>query len=100
MMKSAKELLVTNIRNKRLERSWSQMKLAEESSLSTGMIGDIETGKKTPSLESLDKIAAAFNIPVHYLLRDPELLVENEIAKSNRQKIDKAIELLDSLELD
>lgn len=98
-MRTAKEILIENIRTLRFERGWSQMKLAEEASLSTGMIGDIETAKKTPSLESIDKIAKAFNVPVFRLFKDMNESADLERIQSSKEKIDKVIELLKSLDI-
>ncbi|MCR5760861.1 MAG: helix-turn-helix domain-containing protein [Sphaerochaetaceae bacterium] len=74
------------------------MKLAEEASLSPGMIGDIETYKKTPSLETIEKIANAFNVPVSRLLLNPDEDENDVRLRTNKEKIDNAIEILRSLE--
>lgn len=98
-MKAARDILTANVRTLRHKRKWSQMKLAENASLSTGMIGDIEAGKKSPSLESLDKLANAFGVPVYYLFITPDTEFAKGIDKENISKLEEAIALLDSLNL-
>ena len=77
-MGRTREVLIKNIKSLRKERHWSQLTLAAESDVSPGMIGEIETGKKNPSLETLDKIAAAFDIPTYRLLIESDIEIEDE----------------------
>jgi len=46
------------------------MKLAEHCDSSTGYIGQIEIGNKFPSIEMIDKMAAALNIKPYMLFLD------------------------------
>jgi transcriptional regulator with XRE-family HTH domain len=55
------------IRLERAKRNWSQEKLAEISDMSKTFIGDIERGKSSPTIETLVKIANAFEIELHDL---------------------------------
>ncbi len=55
------------IRLERAKRNWSQEKLAEISDMSKTFIGDIERGKSSPTIETLAKIANAFEIELHDL---------------------------------
>ena len=55
------------IRLERAKRNWSQEKLAEISDMSKTFIGDIERGKSSPTIETLVKIASAFEIELHDL---------------------------------
>lgn len=50
----------------------SQQGLAEKCEVSTTYIGDIELGRKYPSLRTLIKISSVFDIPVYMLLIDPD----------------------------
>lgn len=99
-MRTTKEILIANIKALRIERHWSQMRLDEEASLSTGMIGDIETGKKIPSLETMDKIATAFKVPTYHLLKDYDQDAKDERIRSNREKMQVIREMLGLLDLD
>lgn len=55
------------IKLERAKRDWSQEKLAELSDMSKTFIGDIERGKSSPTIETLAKIANAFEIELHEL---------------------------------
>jgi len=63
---------MNRIRYFRLQKNWSQSKLARESGLSQAHIHDIETGNKSPTIRSLKKIAKALNVHVSELLDDNE----------------------------
>lgn len=63
-MKKIKEL--------RTSLSLTQEKLAEAVDLSVNYISEIESGKKRPSLKSLEKIASVLNVSVSALMDDAE----------------------------
>lgn len=52
------------IRNHRMHLKLSQEKLAELSGCHPTYIGQLERGEKNATLESIDKIASALNIPL------------------------------------
>ncbi|MDR0550413.1 MAG: helix-turn-helix domain-containing protein [Spirochaetaceae bacterium] len=58
-MTNIKKLLGTNIRNYRLEKGWTQEKLAEAAQTATNYLGLIECGKKFPSAGMIERIASA-----------------------------------------
>jgi len=49
------------IKANRLERGWSQIELAKRAELSREFVSMLETRKRSPSLEALQKIAACFD---------------------------------------
>ena len=55
------------IRNYRTQLSLSQEKLAELADLNKNSVGAIERGESSPTIETLDRIAQAFEIPLHEL---------------------------------
>ncbi len=55
------------IRNYRLQRGWSQEKLAELSGCHPTYIGQLERGEKNATLEVVEKVTAALNIPLSKL---------------------------------
>jgi transcriptional regulator with XRE-family HTH domain len=59
-----RRLLARNLRRLRLERSWSQHDLANEASVRQGLVSALELAQANPTLESLDKIAAALRVDV------------------------------------
>ena len=48
----------------RAERALQQRQLAEKAGLTPSMVSQIESGRLTPSLHTLGKIAAAFGVPI------------------------------------
>jgi transcriptional regulator with XRE-family HTH domain len=52
------------IRALRLERELQQRQLAEKAELTPSMVSQIESGRLTPSLHTLGKIAAALSVPI------------------------------------
>jgi transcriptional regulator with XRE-family HTH domain len=63
-----KRLLARNLRRLRHEKSWSQHDLAEEANVRQALVSALEIAKANPTLESLDRIAAALDVDVADLL--------------------------------
>ena len=61
-----------NIKKARTQLKYSQMRLAELCNLSTSFIGEIETGKKFPSPENMEKIAEALGMKPYQLFFEDE----------------------------
>jgi len=59
-----KKKLAIKIKLERTKRSWSQEKLAEMSKLSTTYINSIEHTSNSPTIDTLVKIASAFEMEV------------------------------------
>jgi len=88
------ELFIINLKAYRKRRGISQMQLADLCDSSTGYIGEIETGKRFPSVNMIEKIAEALEIeswnlfknePVNYLKsKQPQIL-----APSQKEEITK-----------
>lgn len=70
IMRTAKEIFIENLKTIRKAQGLSQIKLSELADLSPGIIGDIETGRRNPTLTTIEKIALALNIPVQQLFYD------------------------------
>jgi transcriptional regulator with XRE-family HTH domain len=64
---SLKQIFITNLKNYRKEKGVSQMKLAELCDSATSYIGQIEIGNKFPSVDMVEKIAAALQIRPYQL---------------------------------
>ncbi|HCI53077.1 MAG TPA: transcriptional regulator [Gallionella sp.] len=60
----ARETLATNMRAFRAERGWSQEFLAFETGLHRTFIAHCERGARNISLDNIEKIARAFNVPI------------------------------------
>ncbi|MBI1845645.1 MAG: helix-turn-helix transcriptional regulator [Candidatus Rokubacteria bacterium] len=52
------------VRALRMERRLQQRQLAENADLTPSMVSQIESGRLTPSLNTLGKIAAALGVPI------------------------------------
>jgi transcriptional regulator with XRE-family HTH domain len=62
------------IKKVRQERCITQAELAHRAQVSTGLIGQIESGKVEPSIKTLEKIAAAFSLsPCYFIASDDDL---------------------------
>lgn len=66
-----RRLLARNLRQLRLQRSWSQYDLADEARLRQALISALEVGTANPTLKSLDQIAAALGVEVAALFAAP-----------------------------
>jgi transcriptional regulator with XRE-family HTH domain len=100
-MANIRESLAKNIKEKRQELGITQSELAERAGISTNFIAMIETKKKFPAPETLERIAAALQIETHRLFSaDPSLeaaferlyqTVAHDIEQVVAEAVDKAI---------
>ena len=74
------QIFISNLKKFRKIRGISQMKLDELSDMGGNYIGQLEMGRRNPSLGSIEKIAAALEIPCYELL-----MYEPEIKKEPRR---------------
>lgn len=66
-MSEIAKIIGQRVRNYRTEKGLSQEKLAEMSGCHPTYIGQVECGEKNATLESIEKIASAMNIPLSKL---------------------------------
>jgi len=78
-MSEISKLIGQRIRNYRTQKNLSQEKLAEAAGCHPTYIGQVERGEKNATLESIEKIASALNIPLSQLF---EKLGDGETADS------------------
>ncbi|MDR1210692.1 MAG: helix-turn-helix domain-containing protein [Spirochaetaceae bacterium] len=64
------ELFIANLKDYRKQRKISQLQLASLCDSSQTYIAEIEVGKKFPSLDMIEKIAAALNIESYHLFQN------------------------------
>ena len=57
-----KQVFIVNLKEFRKKEGFSQMKLAECCDTTTSYIGNIETGRKFPSMELIEKMAETLKI--------------------------------------
>ena len=65
-----------NIRDLRIQKGYSQKKLAEIARMNVVYIGSVERGERNITVENLDIIAKALSIPTHLLLIEDVFLVK------------------------
>ncbi|WP_461256956.1 helix-turn-helix domain-containing protein [Treponema sp. R80B11-R83G3] len=86
--------LARNIKAFRGRRNWSQADLAEQSKLSIVYLSDIERGNKWPYLDTLVKIAKAFNVEVYELLKpeNTQSLTTGKILAKYNEEVNAILE--------
>jgi transcriptional regulator with XRE-family HTH domain len=68
-----KQVFIRNMKEYRKKEGLSQMKLAESIDTAPSYIGDIEIGRRFPSLEMIEKIAGVLRIePYHFFKNKSE----------------------------
>ncbi len=65
---TCRDLLARRLRLLRTARGWSQEVLAELSGVHRNYVGHLERAEINAGLDNLEKIAQAFDMPVHALL--------------------------------
>jgi transcriptional regulator with XRE-family HTH domain len=99
-MTNIRELLGSNIRTCRSNLGISQAKLAEMINMATNYLGLIEAGKKFPSADMIERIAAALGTDTpelfalaplqqdwkEHILLKIDTLIDNELAANRREK--------------
>jgi transcriptional regulator with XRE-family HTH domain len=71
------DVIRNNIKSLRKKLGWSQELLAEKTGVSAPYITQIEVGKRTPSLEIVEKLALAFGVK-YKILFDSDFADGNE----------------------
>lgn len=66
-----RRLVAINIKRLRVSRALSQERLANDAGLERRYVGGIERGQENPTIDTLDKLAAALQVHVSLLLQEP-----------------------------
>lgn len=74
-------LLGQGIKALRVEREWTQEDLSWKSKLNTSEISRIESGKRSPHLKTLEKLAVALKVPCWCLVALEDGLTWSEISR-------------------
>jgi transcriptional regulator with XRE-family HTH domain len=91
-MTDVRVLLARNMKRCREILGLSQMKLAERVGCSTTLIGNIEIGKRFPSAENLNKIAAALDIPPSELFAEESAAIDRiQTTQELRARLEKKV---------
>ena len=67
-----KQIFINNLKELRKKEGLSQMKLAEYCNVSLGYIGEIESGRKFPSTELIEKISYVLRIEPYLFFKAPK----------------------------
>lgn len=78
---------IKNLKTYRSKLKISQMKLAELCETSTSYIGEIEIGKKFPSIEMIQKIASAVQVAPYQLFMTESDIAEIHIPLESRERL-------------
>jgi transcriptional regulator with XRE-family HTH domain len=76
-----KQIFIQNLKKKKKKEGISQMKLAGYCDISLGYIGEIESGRKFPSTDMIEKIAGVLRIEPYCLFINPK---ENIVHHKNK----------------
>ncbi|MBQ8459048.1 helix-turn-helix transcriptional regulator [bacterium] len=93
-MDNVKELLGKRIRELRKARKLTQEELAEKIGIGTPNISYFETGKFSPAIETLQKIAQALNVEIYELYMFQPLKSTQEIKQELINKMNTDEEFL------
>ena len=78
---------IENLKKYRKEKRLSQMRLAELCDTSTSYIGEIEIGKKFPSVEMIQKLACAIEVAPYKLFMTADDTTMLHIPASKKQAL-------------
>ena len=93
-----RELFIANLKKHRKENGFSQMALAEKCETSASYIGEIEIGKKFPSIEMIQKISQALNIKPYKLFFDETEISETKTNFTHQDKLELIKQLQSAVE--
>lgn len=91
-----RNIFIYNLKKYRKEKKLSQMQLAELCNTSTSYIGEIETGRKFPSIEMIEKMASVLNVPAWAFLyvsdqenqqQNPVMVLSDKLTAEKKQEI-------------
>ncbi len=91
-MKISKELLGARIKELRKRRGLSQEQLSEKIGIDPKHLSRIKVGKSYPSMNTLDKIAAAMNIEIKDLFEYMHHMKNKELIEALNKLITEANE--------
>lgn len=96
---SLQENFINNLRQIRKNKKMTQEKLAELCQTETSYIGQIEIGKRFPSINLIEKIAVALNVPAYVLFKENKsnVLTQEEIESLGEKTSDFVIKELEKL---
>lgn len=80
-------MLGTRIRELRIHKGLTLGNVAELTELTASYLSQVERGLIEPSLSSLRKISAAFDVPIYTFLKDEENELDHILIQADRRKV-------------
>ncbi|MDR0455695.1 MAG: helix-turn-helix transcriptional regulator [Treponema sp.] len=77
-----KQVFIRNLKEFRKKEGFSQQRLAELCDTAPTYIAQIETGRKFPSMDMIEKMANVLRIEPYHFLRNPNDITANTEAES------------------
>ncbi len=91
-------VFINNLKRYRKENKLSQMALAEKCGTSASYIGEIEIGKKFPSVEMVQKFAEALDIkPYKLFMEENDIYVANLSPQERQRLVEKLQESVEEI---
>jgi len=89
MKVSLQQIFIANLKKFRKEQGISQMVLSEMCNTTSNYIGQIEMGRRIPSFEKIEQIAAALNIPPSLLFIEAKTGESGELNPATKDYLQK-----------
>lgn len=89
-----RDIFIANLKKYRKENALSQMKLAEKCNTSTSYIGEIEIGRKFPSIEMIESICQALEIKPYQLFLEEDDYIIEQINPEKKEILIKNLQIL------
>ena len=93
-----RSVFIANLKKYRRLRKMSQMKIAEHCGTSASYIGEIEIGRKFPSVEMIERFAMVLGIRPHLLFMEEDVSDRADVKAALIRKIQKSVEEIVSAE--
>lgn len=87
-----RNVFIDNIKKYRKQAKLSQMALADRCKTAASYIGEIEIGKKFPSVEMIQKIAKALEIPPYKLFMEKDDTSIANLSPEKKQELIKKLQ--------
>lgn len=78
-MMEINEALGHKVRELRKKRKWSILDLSLRANIHRNYLGDLENGRRNPTLEVIERLAKSFNMSISELTFGIEIISEQEI---------------------
>lgn len=82
-----RSVFIANVKKYRKEQNLSQMNLADKVGTSTSYLGEIEIGKKFPSIEMIQKIADALKVQPFKLFMSEDDFYKKQFSKEESENL-------------